>query len=266
MEDNRKNNTDAAAGQRRDTVNVTRTYMPPIEEYIEEIAPVWESRWITNMGEKHGELKRKLKEYLKVSGLELFVNGHLALEAALQAVLTDNEEIGGEIAAGRNEVITTPYTFASTTHAIVRRGLTPVFCDIRRSDCTMDPDLIESLVTDRTAAIVPVHVYGKICDVEAIRDIAQRHGLKVIYDAAHAFGETYRGAGVGTFGDASMFSFHATKVFHTIEGGAVAYSGSIYDDILYKLSDFGRRCAGIGIHTTQSGVQGTQRDGFVSKE
>lgn len=222
-------------------INVTKTYLPPMEEYIEKLKPIWDSAWLTNMGEYHEELKVKLRDYLKVDGLELFVNGHFGLEMAIQAVLPERP---GSLAAydGRGEVITTPFTFASTTHAIVRQGYTPVFADIKRSDCTIDPALIEEKITDRTVAIIPVHVYGHICDVDAIQKIADKYGLKVIYDAAHAFGEDYRNESVGNFGDASMFSFHATKVFHTIEGGAVTYNkqkGRDFDDVLYKLKNFG---------------------------
>jgi dTDP-4-amino-4,6-dideoxygalactose transaminase len=137
------------------------------------------------------------------------------------------------------EVITTPFTFASTTHAIVRNGLTPVFCDINPVDYTIDCDQLEDLINEKTSAIIPVHVYGHICDVERIEKIAEKHGLKVIYDAAHAFGITYKGRGIGSYGDASIFSFHATKVFNTIEGGAVAYGSADYGKLLYQLKNFG---------------------------
>ena len=139
------------------------------------------------------------------------------------------------------EVITTPFTFASTTHAIVRNGLVPVFCDINDVDYTIDVSQIECLITEKTCAIVPVHVYGNICDVDAIQTIADKHGLKVIYDAAHAFGVTYNGTGIGNFGDASMFSFHATKVFNTIEGGAVTFTKDELEDVLYDMKNFGIR-------------------------
>ena len=159
---------------------VTRSSMPPMEEYIEEIASIWDNHWLTNMGEKHVRLEKELKEYLGVDDITLFSNGHMALELTLQAMHL------------KGEVITTPYTFASTTHAIVRNGLKPVFCDINPDDYTIDADKIERLITKDTCAIVPVHVYGNICDVDRIQEIADRHGLKVIYDAAHAFGETYK--------------------------------------------------------------------------
>ena len=208
-------------------INVIKSSMPPFEEYIDAIRPLWDSVWLTNMGANHEELAKRLSSYLKVSNVSLFVNGHMALEMVLQAM-----ELSGE-------VITTPFTFASTTHAIVRNGLTPVFCDIDPVDHTIDAGKIEDLITDRTCAIVPVHVYGSLCDVETIDRIAKKHGLKVIYDAAHAFGVEYKGKGAGTFGDASMFSFHATKVFHTIEGGAVTTENIELMDKLRKLKDFG---------------------------
>lgn len=201
--------------------------MPSFEEYTEAIRPLWDSVWLTNMGRNHEELAKRLCDYLKVSNVSLFVNGHMALEMVLQAM-----DLKGE-------VITTPFTFASTTHAIVRNGLTPVFCDIDPDNYTMDVSKIESLITKDTCAIVPVHVYGCMCDVEAIEKIAGKHSLKVIYDAAHAFGVEYKGRGVGSFGDASMFSFHATKVFHTIEGGAITTDDKELMNKLWKLKDFG---------------------------
>ena len=210
-------------------VMVTRSSLPPLEEYVEMLKPIWDSAWLTNMGDYHETLKEQLKEYLGVANLELFVNGHMGLELALQAF---QMEEGGE-------VITTPFSFASTTHAIVRNGLTPVFCDINEEDYTLDVDRLEELVTERTCAIVPVHVYGNLCDVDRIQEIADRHRLRVIYDAAHAFGQEKDGVGVGRFGDASMFSFHATKVFHSIEGGAVAFREPWLADRLYQLKNFG---------------------------
>lgn len=206
---------------------VTRSSMPCLEEYVEEIRELWESRQLTNMGVKHNQLMQELKEYLGVNHIELMTNGHMALEMVLQAMKLEGE------------VITTPFTFASTTHAIVRNGLVPVFCDINPVDYTMDVTKIEALITEKTCAIVPVHVYGNICNVEEIQRIADKYNLKVIYDAAHTFGETYRGMGVGTFGDASMFSFHATKVFNSIEGGAVCFKDEQLARPLYELKNFG---------------------------
>lgn len=213
--------------KQEEPILVARSSLPPLEEYVKMLESIWDSAWLTNMGVYHEQLKEELKAYLKVGQLELFVNGHMALELAIQAMgLT-------------GEVITTPYSFASTTHAIVRNGLTPVFCDINPEDYTIDVDQLESLITERTSAIVPVHVYGNLCDVTRIQEIADRHQLKVIYDAAHTFGEELDGAGVGNFGDASMFSFHATKVFHSIEGGAVVFQNPALKDRLYQLKNFG---------------------------
>lgn len=206
---------------------VTRSSMPPFQEYIDEIAPLWESRWLTNMGVKHQELQRNLTDYLGVPHVDLLTNGHMAIELALQAM-----DLHGEI-------ITTPFTFASTTQAIVRSGCTPVFCDIDPVTFTMDPSKIEALITDKTCAILPVHVYGNICDVDEIDRIAKKHGLKVLYDAAHTFGERVKGQGVGSFGDVSCFSFHATKVFHSIEGGCVCYHDEAFGERLAHLKNFG---------------------------
>lgn len=210
---------------------VTQSSIAPFEEYVDEIKDIWQTHWMTNMGTKHEKLHHALQEYLQVPNLHLIVNGHMALELTLQAL-----KLTGE-------VITTPFTFASTTHAIVRNGLRPVFCDIRPDDYTIDAEKIESLITDRTSAIMPVHVYGNICQVEEIQRIADKHGLLVIYDAAHTFGETYKGQGVASFGDVSCFSFHATKVFNTIEGGAACYSDKLQDFglELYRLKNFGIR-------------------------
>ena len=194
-------------------INVTRSSMPSYEEYCEQIKPIWETVHLTNMGPLHNELKEKLKGYLKVSSIELFVNGHLALYCAIKAL------------GLQGEIITTPFTFASTTNAIVQAGCTPVFCDVK-DDYTLDETKLEALITERTCAILGVHVYGNICNVEAIQQIADKHGLKVIYDAAHAFGVEYKGKGIGDYGDVSMFSFHATKVFHTIEGGCLTFRDS----------------------------------------
>ena len=206
---------------------VTRSSMPSMEESIEEIRAIWDSHWLTNMGEKHKALQAELQKYMGVPAVELLTNGHMALELSLQAMNL------------QGEVITTPFTFASTTHAIVRNGLEPVFCDIDPETYTMDVTQIERLITDRTCAILPVHVYGNVCNIEEIERIAHKYGLKVLYDAAHTFGETYKGQGIGNFGDASCFSFHATKVFNTIEGGAVCYRDPDMGRRLYELKNFG---------------------------
>ena len=191
-------------------INVTQSSMPSREAFCDEIRDLWDSHWLTNNGAKLKRLQAELKRYWGVAALELFSNGHLALEAALAAM-----DLHGE-------VITTPYTFASTTHALVRRGLKPVFADIREDDFTLDPQKLEALITPETCAILPVHVYGNLCQVHEIDRIAKKHGLKVVYDAAHSFGTSLNGVSSACFGDAAMFSFHATKVFNTIEGGAIA--------------------------------------------
>ena len=210
---------------------VTRSSMPPYEEYIEAIKPLWDSHWLTNMGQYHQELEQRLRDYLDVPQVSLMVNGHMALELTIQTM-------GFPKGA---EVITTPFTFISTTHAIVRNHLKPVFCDVKPEDGTIDETKLEELITEHTAAIIPVHVYGNVCNVEEIQRIADKYSLKVIYDAAHAFGVTYKGKGIGSYGDASVFSFHATKVFNTIEGGAAASSEQRLYDRLYDLKNFGIR-------------------------
>ena len=209
------------------TIQVTRSSMPSLKEYIGEIKDLWESHWLTNMGIKHKQLEVELSQYLNALNITLFTNGHLALECAIAAFnLT-------------GEVITTPFTFASTTHAIVRNGLEPVFCDINPDDYTIDTGKLESLITDKTSAIIPVHVYGNICNINEIERIAKKYNLAVIYDAAHTFGVTADGVGVANFGDASMFSFHATKVFNTIEGGAITFRNEKLAKRLNDLKNFG---------------------------
>ncbi len=211
----------------RQKILVTQSSMPTLDEYVEEIKSIFETKHLTNMGPKHEELQQQLENYLKVKHITLFTNGHLALYSALKTL-----DLKGE-------VITTPYTFASTTHAIVQNGLSPVFCDIEKDTFTIDASKIEELITDKTCAIVPVHVYGNVCNVEEIEKIAKEHNLKVIYDAAHVFGVQYKGIGIGNFGDMSMFSFHATKVFNTIEGGGVTYNCDDYTRKLNLHKNFG---------------------------
>ena len=192
---------------------VTKPTLPPFEDYTSLIQQIWENRWLTNSGPLHNQLQNNLAQYLNLAkeNISLFTNGHQALEAAIHAL---------NLPKG-SDVITTPYTFASTTHAIVRSGLKPVFCDISPDDYNIDVTKIEELITEETSAILPVHVYGTPCDVDKIQEIADKHNLKVIYDAAHAFGVTLNGKALCSFGDASMLSFHATKVFNTVEGGAI---------------------------------------------
>lgn len=212
-------------------IYVTQSSIPPIEEYIDEIKDIWESHWLTNMGAKHEAFLAALGDYLgvEVPQLALFTNGHMALELSLQAL-----ELKGE-------VITTPFTFASTTHAIVRNGLSPVFCDIKADDYTIDETKIESLITEKTCAIMPVHVYGNRCNTEAIDKIAQKHNLKVIYDAAHTFGVRYKGKSLIANGDVSCCSFHATKVFNSVEGGAAWFKDGSLGRRLRRLKNFGIR-------------------------
>ena len=208
-------------------INVTRSSMPSYEEYCEAIKPIFESRHLTNMGPLHNEFMGKVGTYLGVDNVALFTNGHLALCIAIRAL------------GLKGEVITTPFTFASTTHAIVDCGLTPVFCDVNPDTYTIDADKIEALITDKTSAIMPVHVYGNVCDVDKIDKIAKKHNLKVIYDAAHVFGVKKGDKGIGTFGDVSMFSFHATKVFNTIEGGCLTYKDDSLTEKISSLRNFG---------------------------
>lgn len=212
-----------------DKILVTRSSMPGIEEYIEEIRPMWDSHWLTNMGQKHQLFQEQLMSYFGADNVELLTNGHMALEMTIQAL---------DFPAG-SEIITSPFTFASTTHAIVRNGLTPVFCDIDDKSYCIDAEKIEALITDKTVAIMPIHVYGNICDVDKIDSIAKKYDLKVIYDAAHTFGEKYRDISVANYGDASCLSFHATKVFNSIEGGAVVYKNINLGKRLYNLKNFG---------------------------
>lgn len=206
---------------------VTRPYLPEKEAFLKLIDEIWENRWLTNQGPLHQRLEKALCDTLGIKNIILTVNGHLALEVALRGLRV------------HGEVITTPFTFASTTHAISLCGLRPVFCDVRESDMTIDPQKIESLITEKTEAIMPVHVYGHPCDVDAIQEIADKHNLKVIYDAAHTFGARKNGRCLAEYGDASIFSFHATKLFNTIEGGAIVYSDDRYTKNFNMYKNFG---------------------------
>lgn len=208
-------------------INVTKPVLPPFDEYINEIKNIWETNWLTNDGPKSIIFLEQLKKYLGVSNAQLYTNGHLALEIAVSALNL------------KGEVITTPFTFVSTTHAILNNGLTPVFCDIEPDTYTIDVSKIEELITDKTSAILPVHVYGNVCNIEEIKKIADRYNLKVIYDAAHAFGVNYKDKGIGVYGDISMFSLHATKVFHSIEGGILSYNDTSLTFNLIALRNFG---------------------------
>ena len=192
-----------------DRIYVTKPYLPPLEEFIPFLARIWESRQLTNGGPFHVELEDALAEYLGIENISLFANGTLALVTALQAL-----RITGE-------VVTTPFSFVATAHSLLWNSIRPVFSDIDPTTCNLDPARIESAITPQTTAILPVHCYGRPCDVDAIQRIADTYGLKVIYDAAHAFGVKHKGNSILRYGDLSVLSFHATKVFTTFEGGAI---------------------------------------------
>lgn len=208
-------------------IRVTKAFLPPMSEYMEEIKQLWETNWVTNNGKLHGRLEENLRNYLGVKNATLFTNGHSALDIAIKSL-----NLSGE-------VITTPFTFASTTHAIVLNNLKPVFCDIKLSDFTIDESKIEELITDKTCAIVPVHVLGYPCNVKKIQEIGEKYNLKVIYDAAHVFGVEYNGIGIGNFGDISMFSLHATKVYSSIEGGVLTTNNLGLKTSFNQLKNFG---------------------------
>lgn len=208
-------------------IYVTRPLLPPLSALNARLEAVWAARWLTNAGEQHEELGRAIRAYLDVPEISLFNNGTIALLAAVRAL------------GMRGEVITTPFTFPATPHAISWSGATPVFCDIDPVTMTLDPARVESLITSKTTGILAVHVYGIPCDVVALQRLADRYGLKVVYDAAHAFGTRINGVGIGNFGDASMFSFHATKLFHTAEGGALTANNAATRESFDHLKNFG---------------------------
>lgn len=201
--------------------------LPNLDEFNELLKEIWDSKWITNNGQFHKRLEEALAEYLKVPYISLFTNGTLPLLTALQALRVTGE------------VITTPYSFVATTHSIWWNGCQPVFVDIDPATGNIDPDRIEEAITPRTTAIMPVHVYGKPCDTVRIQEIAERHGLKVIYDAAHAFGVQTDGHSILEAGDLSTLSFHATKVFNTIEGGAMCMHDEFTKKRIDDLKNFG---------------------------
>ncbi|MBQ3893940.1 MAG: DegT/DnrJ/EryC1/StrS family aminotransferase [Clostridia bacterium] len=214
-------------------IQVTKPSLPPFEEYAEEIKKIWENYRLTNFGPIEEQLREELENFLGAEHLVLFTNGHQALEAALKVIVERRKR-------EKNEIITTPFTFASTTHAIAGSGFTPVFADIDPVTYTLDPEKVEKLIGPGTRAIVPVHVYGTVCDTEAFDRISRKYNIPVIYDAAHAFGvRTKDGRGAGTFGTASMFSFHATKAFNTVEGGAVAVKDAETAARLRQFCNFG---------------------------
>lgn len=209
-------------------IPITRPFLPKQELFMRYAQSIWDTRWLTHGGPLVEKLQMELSRELAVPHVVAFANGHLALDCAMKALdLHDGE------------AITTPFTYISTSHALSMNGLKPVYCDIKETDCTLDEAKIEPLITERTKVIVPVHVYGFPCNVDAIQRIADKHHLKVVYDAAHAFDVSVSGTGITNFGDASMLSFHATKVFHTVEGGAIAYRDPELTDKLISAKNFG---------------------------
>lgn len=201
------------SGSQRDAVMVTRSTLPPLEEYVAQLRRIWESHVLTNNGPCVQELECKLRDYLEIPQIWFVNNGTTALQIAIKSLQLDGE------------IITTPFSYVATTGAILWENCTPVFADVRPEDLTIDPDRIEAAITPRTRAILATHVYGFPCEVAAIEEIARRHGLKTIYDAAHAFGCRMGGRSLVAYGDISCLSFHATKVFHTVEGGAIVING-----------------------------------------
>ncbi|MEM8531577.1 MAG: DegT/DnrJ/EryC1/StrS family aminotransferase, partial [Chloroflexota bacterium] len=208
-------------------IYVTRPILPDLEVVIDKLRTIWESKWLTNNGSQHQNLEQQLIQWLKVPYLSLFNNGTIALITACQSL-----RLSGE-------VITTPFTFPATPHVLTWNNVKPVFCDIDPNTMTIDANKIESMITPQTTGILAVHVYGTPCDVMKIQSIADQYGLRVIYDAAHAFGTEIHGEGIGNFGDVSMFSFHATKLFHTAEGGALTFRDPNLKNRIDFLKNFG---------------------------
>lgn len=213
----------------KNKIFVTSPLLPSIEDFTEQIKEIYDSKWLTNMGSKHKALEEALKVELKVPHAQLFNNGTIALLTAIKAL---------DLPYG-SEVITTPFTFAATPHCISWNGCKPIFCDIEPDTMTIDVNKIENLITPNTSAILGVHVYGFPCNVKKIDEIAKKYNLKVIYDAAHAFSTEIDGVGIGNFGDITMFSFHATKLFNTIEGGCLTYKDETLVKKIYNLRNFG---------------------------
>ena len=211
------------------SIFTTRPILPPVKEFNVKIQKIWQSRMLANMGSQHRELEKKITRLLKVPYCSLFNNGTVALMIAIKSL-----ELKGE-------VITTPFTFPASLTSLTWNNISPVFCDTDPNTLTIDANKIESLITNKTTGILGVHVYGNPCDVKKIDKIAKKHKLKIIYDAAHAFGAEINNVGIGNFGDITMFSFHATKLFHTAEGGALTYKDKNLGQKLYLLKNFGIR-------------------------
>lgn len=208
-------------------IYVTRPYLPPLEAFCEGLREIWDNQWLTNNGPVLRRYTQALEDYVGTPNVSLFTNGTLALQIALQGM------------GLKGEVITTPFTFVATTHALVANNLTPVFVDIEPDHYTLDPNQVEAAITPRTSAILAVHVYGYPCQLDALADIARRHNLKLIYDAAHAFGVTIDGKSIAQYGDCSMFSFHATKLYHSIEGGMLVFADPALKFTFDHLKNFG---------------------------
>ena len=208
-------------------IYVTRPVLPSIEEITEKLKDIWSAQWLTNNGPQHYMLEKELSEYLKVPYLSLFNNGTIALIVACQSLRL------------QGDVITTPFTFAATPHVLSWNNINPIFCDIDEETMNIDANKIESMITPHTSAILAVHVFGTPCDTEKIQEVADRYGLKVVYDAAHAFGVEIDGEGIGNFGDISMLSFHATKLYHTVEGGALVCRDKNFKPRIDLLKNFG---------------------------
>ena len=208
-------------------IYVTRPLLPDRKKVYGKIDEIWDSQWLTNIGPHHLQFETELKKFLAVPEISLFCNGTLALQLACQAL-----RLSGE-------VITTPFTFAATPHILYWNRITPVFCDIDPRTFNLDPERIESMITPNTTAILPVHVFGYPCDTVGIQKIADRYGLRVIYDAAHSFGVEVKGEKIGNFGNLSMFSFHATKIYHTLEGGALTFKDESLRERLEFAKNFG---------------------------
>lgn len=228
-------------------INVTKTFFPPIEEYNEQVARIWKNEWLTNRGELVLKLEQKLKEYLEISNITITNNGTIPLQIALKVL------------GNQGEIITTPFSYVATSAAIVWENCTPVFVDIDSEYLTIDESKIEAAITTKTTAILATHVFGNPCNIEIIEGIAKKHGLKVIYDAAHSFGIKYRGKSIFEYGDVSTCSFHATKLFHTGEGGAMFANDEKLRQHLYYSHNFGHNGPidfhGLGINGKISELQ-----------
>lgn len=228
-------------------IYITRPILPNLKEFTKELDDVWKSQWLSNNGPKHQLFEKKIEMVLKVPYVSLFNNGTIALLTAIKTL-----KLSGE-------VITTPFTFPATPHCLTWNNITPVFCDIDPVTMNIDADKIESLITKKTSAILAVHVFGTPCDVKKIQKIADKYNLKVIYDAAHAFGVKINGVGIGNFGDVSMFSFHPTKLFHTAEGGALAFKDVRFKTKIELLKNFGikneEKVVDIGINGKMNEIQ-----------